>query len=71
MQIHQDRLSLASTDRTQRSGLPDGQPKRLFGGEDAIRAAQLVGPHRLPILSHADCSVLVVRGDAQPLRAGC
>lgn len=33
----------------------------VIGGDDAIRAAQLVGPHGLPILAHADCSVLIVR----------
>jgi hypothetical protein len=26
---------------------------------------QLVGPHGLPILRHADCSVLIVRGQRQ------
>jgi nucleotide-binding universal stress UspA family protein len=34
----------------------------VIGGDDACRAAQLVGPHGLPIRTHADCSVLVVRG---------
>jgi nucleotide-binding universal stress UspA family protein len=29
---------------------------------DAGRVTQLVGPHGLPILRHADCSVLIVRG---------
>lgn len=33
----------------------------VVGSEDAGRVAQLVGPHSLPILAHADCSVLVVR----------
>jgi nucleotide-binding universal stress UspA family protein len=35
----------------------------VIGGDDAKRVAQLVGPHVLPILTHADCSVLVVRGE--------
>ncbi len=34
----------------------------VIGSEDAKRVVQLVGPHGLPILAHADCSVLVVRG---------
>jgi nucleotide-binding universal stress UspA family protein len=34
----------------------------VIGGEHAVRAVQLVGPHSLPILAHADCSVLIVRG---------
>ena len=34
----------------------------VIGSEDANRVVQLVGPHGLPILAHADCSVLVVRG---------
>jgi hypothetical protein len=29
--------------------------------EDADRVVQLVGPRGVPILAHADCSVLVVR----------
>jgi nucleotide-binding universal stress UspA family protein len=33
----------------------------VIGSEDANRVAQLVGPHSVPILAHADCSVLVVR----------
>jgi nucleotide-binding universal stress UspA family protein len=33
----------------------------VIGREDARQVAQLVGPHSLPILAHADCSVLVVR----------
>lgn len=33
----------------------------VIGGQYAGRATQLVGPHSLPILAHADCSVLVVR----------
>lgn len=37
----------------------------VIGSDDAFRAAQLVGPHGLPILTHADCSVLVVRGMRQ------
>jgi len=37
----------------------------VIGGEYANRAAQLVGPHSLPILAHADCSVLVLRGRCQ------
>ncbi len=32
---------------------------------DAGRVTQLVGPHGLPILRHADCSVLIVRGQRQ------
>ena len=32
---------------------------------DADRVTQLVGPHGLPILRHADCSVLVVRSQRQ------
>jgi nucleotide-binding universal stress UspA family protein len=34
----------------------------VIGSEDAHRVVQLVGPHGLPILAHADCSVVVVRG---------
>jgi nucleotide-binding universal stress UspA family protein len=34
----------------------------VIGSGDANRAARLVGPHRMPILSHADCPVLIVRG---------
>jgi nucleotide-binding universal stress UspA family protein len=34
----------------------------VIGSGDADRVTQLVGPHGLPILRHADCSVLVVRG---------
>ncbi|SPM32264.1 hypothetical protein MRAB57_61 [Mycobacterium rhizamassiliense] len=34
----------------------------VIGPEDAGRVAQLVGPHGPPILAHADCSVLIVRG---------
>jgi len=33
----------------------------VIDGEHANQAVQLVGPHSLPILAHADCSVLVVR----------
>jgi nucleotide-binding universal stress UspA family protein len=33
----------------------------VIGGEDASQLAQLMGPHSVPILAHADCSVLVVR----------
>lgn len=33
----------------------------VIGREDAKHLAQLVGPHSLSILAHADCSVLVVR----------
>jgi len=32
---------------------------------DAGQVTQLVGPHGLPILRHADCSVLIVRGQRQ------
>jgi nucleotide-binding universal stress UspA family protein len=35
----------------------------VIGARDASRVAQLVGPHSLPIRAHADCSVLVVRGN--------
>jgi nucleotide-binding universal stress UspA family protein len=34
----------------------------VIGSGDAGRVTQLVGPHGLPILRHADCSVLVARG---------
>ncbi len=34
----------------------------VIGSGDADRVTQLVGPHGLPILRHADCSVLVARG---------
>jgi nucleotide-binding universal stress UspA family protein len=34
----------------------------VIGSEDAGRVTQLVGPHGLPILRHANCSVLIVRG---------
>jgi nucleotide-binding universal stress UspA family protein len=37
----------------------------VIGGRDAKRVAQLVGPHSLPIFTHADCSVLIVRGKHQ------
>jgi nucleotide-binding universal stress UspA family protein len=37
----------------------------VVGGRDANRVAQLVGPHSLPIRTHADCSVLIVRGKRQ------
>jgi nucleotide-binding universal stress UspA family protein len=37
----------------------------VIGNGDAGRVTQLVGPHGLPILRHADCSVLVVRGQQQ------
>lgn len=33
----------------------------VISSEEAGHVAQLVGPHGLPILAHADCSVLVVR----------
>ncbi len=33
----------------------------VIGSEDADQVAQLVGPRSLPILAHADCSVLVAR----------
>ncbi|HUB53606.1 MAG TPA: universal stress protein [Mycobacterium sp.] len=35
----------------------------VIGTEDAHRVPQLVGPEGLPIFAHADCSVLVVRGN--------
>jgi nucleotide-binding universal stress UspA family protein len=34
----------------------------VIGSGDAGRVTQFVGPHGLPILRHADCSVLVARG---------
>lgn len=34
----------------------------VIGSEDANRVVQLVGPRGLPILAHADCSVLIVQG---------
>jgi nucleotide-binding universal stress UspA family protein len=37
----------------------------VIGGREANRAAKLVGPQRLPISAHADCSVLTVRGKQQ------
>ncbi len=37
----------------------------VIDGADANRVAQLVGPHKLPILAHSDCSVLIVRGRHQ------
>lgn len=37
----------------------------VIGSGDAGRVAQLVGPHGLPILRHADCSVLIVRVQRQ------
>jgi nucleotide-binding universal stress UspA family protein len=37
----------------------------VIGAEDAKRLPQLVGPHSLPIFTHADCSVLIVRGKHQ------
>jgi nucleotide-binding universal stress UspA family protein len=38
----------------------------VIGSGDAGRVTQLVGPHGLPILRHADCSVLVARGTHHP-----
>ncbi len=35
----------------------------VIAGADSKRAAQLVGPHGMPIRTHADCSVLIVRGE--------
>ncbi|HME80388.1 MAG TPA: universal stress protein [Mycobacterium sp.] len=37
----------------------------VIDSEHANRAAQLVGPHSLPIFAHADCSVLIVRDKHQ------
>jgi nucleotide-binding universal stress UspA family protein len=37
----------------------------VIGSEDANRVPQLVGPQGPPILAHADCSVLIVRGKRQ------
>ena len=42
----------------------------VIGTEDVHRVPQLVGPHGLPIFAHADCSVLIVRGNHQ-LSTGC
>ena len=33
----------------------------VIGSSDADQVARLIGPHRHPILGHADCSVLIVR----------
>jgi nucleotide-binding universal stress UspA family protein len=33
----------------------------VIGNTDADQVARLLGPHRHPILGHADCSVLIVR----------
>jgi nucleotide-binding universal stress UspA family protein len=37
----------------------------VIDGADANQVAQLVGARRLPISTHADCSVLIVRGQHQ------
>ncbi|MFZ0714822.1 universal stress protein [Mycobacterium sp.] len=37
----------------------------VIGSGDHRRVTQLVGPHGMPILRHADCSVLIVRGQQQ------
>jgi nucleotide-binding universal stress UspA family protein len=37
----------------------------VIGSPDAGRVTQLVGPRGLPILHHADCSVLIMRGQRQ------
>jgi nucleotide-binding universal stress UspA family protein len=37
----------------------------VIGTEDVHRVPQLIGPEGLPIFAHADCSVLVVRGQHQ------
>jgi nucleotide-binding universal stress UspA family protein len=42
-------------------GLIGGVQLVVIGGEDADQVTQLVGPHGIPILTHADCSVLVAR----------
>lgn len=42
-------------------GCADAVQLVVIGMEDAQQVAQLVGPHSLPILAHANCSVLVVR----------
>ena len=42
-------------------GRTDAVQLVVIGREDAKQVAQLVGPHSLPLLAHADCSVLVVR----------
>lgn len=58
------RVEVAAT-RTSLARYLEGQAGAVqlvvVGGEDAKRVAQLVGPHSVPILAHADCSVLVVR----------
>jgi nucleotide-binding universal stress UspA family protein len=41
----------------------------VIGSGDAGRVTQLVGPRGLPILRHADCSVLVARGTDHPAGA--
>jgi nucleotide-binding universal stress UspA family protein len=33
----------------------------VIGGTDTDQVARLIGPHRHPILGHAECSVLIVR----------
>jgi nucleotide-binding universal stress UspA family protein len=37
----------------------------VIGTSDAHRVPQLVGPKGLPVFAHADCSVLVVRGERE------
>lgn len=37
----------------------------VIGSDDDDRVMQLVGPHKLPIVAHADCSVLVARAGVQ------
>ncbi len=39
----------------------------VIGSGDAGRVTQLVGPHGMPILRHADCSVLVARRTDHPM----
>jgi nucleotide-binding universal stress UspA family protein len=37
----------------------------VIGSENANRVVQLVGPHSVPMSAHADCSVLIVRGETR------
>jgi nucleotide-binding universal stress UspA family protein len=58
------RVEVAAT-RTSVTRYLEGQIEAVqlvvIGPADARHVAQLVGPHSTPILTHADCSVLVVR----------
>jgi nucleotide-binding universal stress UspA family protein len=33
----------------------------VIGSTDADHVARLIGPHRHPVLGHAECSVLIIR----------